>query len=115
MNRNKINFWLLSYGLCSALAGVVFAAVLLSIPDGVPFYWYLFPLYLVLSGAAISFHHKYSAEFFLGSGLGLLTWAISGIIVRGFGRTELFGLLGSLISVHGYWVLKQELANHRTE
>ena len=45
----------------------------------------------------------------LTTGLALLSLSLFGMLTEGYGRSTLFAVLGSLITVHGYWVLKQEV------
>jgi len=110
MKALNFNIWLLSYGACSLVAGAFLGLLALRLTGGVAGILGFFAAYLMLSGVLICAHSRYSPGLFLGSGLVLLVWSMYGIFTAGLGRTQLFGLLGSLITVHGFWVLQQELA-----
>ena len=101
------------YGACSLAAGASLGLLALRLQGGSQWFLGAFGLYLLLSGIAICMHSRFSPVLFLVSGLVLLGWSLKGILAAGLGRAQLFGLLGSLITVHGYWVLQQELARRK--
>jgi hypothetical protein len=110
MKAASLNIWLLCYGGCSLVAGVFVALCALRVQGGAQWFLAVFGAYLVVSGIAICLHSRLSPVLFLLSGLILLSWSVSRILSAGLGRTQLFGLLGSLITVHGYWVLQEQIS-----
>ena len=111
-NHPRVNVWLFSYGSCSFVVGAYFLLLALRVPGPTQIFVGLFGAYMMFSGIAISLHHRHAHVLFLISGLVLLSWSIKGILSVGFARHETFSLLGSLIAIHGYWVLKDELEKY---
>ena len=105
----RVSIWLLGYGACSITAGVGLMALFFRLEGKPQWIVGVLGLYMLVSGIAIALHHRLSPLLFLVTGLSLLVLSLFAIFSEGYGRSQLFGLLGSLITVHGYWVLKQEL------
>ncbi len=112
---NQFNIWLLGYGTCSITAGAASIWLFLKLSNDSRWILGGLGLYMLISGIAIVFHHRRSPALFLTTGLLLLGLSLFGMFIDGYGRSQHFLVLGSLITVHGYWVLKQQVEKDKIE